>query len=168
MPQASKARVADFMRTEVVRLEASAPIADAVRTLEENDIGGAPVVDGADNVVGVLSLSDIVRSEHMREGRIDAERGEYYLADPLEERFDEDADEFAAKEDFSPRVTGQETVGDWMHTEVISVDPGASLKRVCKVMNENGIHRVLVLEGRRLVGIVSTLDVVRHIAEEAG
>jgi CBS domain-containing protein len=47
------------MSTEVIALEACAPVEEALRVLVRNDIGGAPVVDGG-RVVGVLSKSDLV------------------------------------------------------------------------------------------------------------
>ncbi len=55
-------------------------------------------------------------------------------------------------------------VSDWMTPNVLSVGEDASLGEVCDLMNRETIHRVFVTRGRRLIGVVSTTDVVRHVA----
>jgi predicted transcriptional regulator len=52
-------RVRDIMTTDVIWLDASAPVEEARRTLVGEHIGGAPVLDGG-RVVGVLSKTDLV------------------------------------------------------------------------------------------------------------
>lgn len=56
-------------------------------------------------------------------------------------------------------------VGDVMSTEVISVDEAASLESVANVMSQRRIHRVFVMEGTDLRGVVSRSDLVRAVAE---
>ena len=63
-------------------------------------------------------------------------------------------------------MLGQETVRNWMSPKVIGVAPDASLREVCQTMASDGVHRVLVVEGRRLLGIVTSFDVVRLLAKE--
>jgi CBS domain-containing protein len=158
-------RAKDLMQTEVVQLSPEAPVEEAVRTLEEYNVRGAPVVDDAGKLVGMLSLHDIASSEHLREGRLSTRRGERRLAEPLEVADDED-EWIEPSEDYSPETLGRETVADWMRPGVISVAPEASLKEICRVMEKESIHRVLVTERGRLKGIVSTIDVVRFLARE--
>ena len=58
-------------------------------------------------------------------------------------------------------------VGDWMSPRVISVDPEATLFDVCRRMVDERIHRVLVTEESSLLGIITSMDVVRAVAEES-
>lgn len=52
-----------------------------------------------------------------------------------------------------------------MTTEVISVDPDASISEVAQILAARGIKRVPVLDrGRELIGIVSRADVVEAMA----
>lgn len=162
-------KVRELMQTDVITIEASASLEEAVRTLEENRISGAPVVEGDGELVGVLSLHDLASSEHVSEGRLDDERREYYLTNPLGEAMGEespDDDEFFSKEDYSPEVLGRDTVRDWMSADILSVSPGASLREACELMAGESVHRVLVVEKGKLHGIVTSMDVVRFLARE--
>ena len=165
-PATVKAR--DIMREDVLRLDVAAPIETAVRMLEDYKISGAPVTDEAGLLVGVLSLSDVAKIQHMRDHRIDGHPGEYFSGydgpggsdDPEWEE-----DEILEREDYSPELLGRELVGDWMNRGVIHVAPDDSLASVCKLMVKNQIHRVLVVERGALKGILTSFDVVRFLAE---
>ena len=54
-------RVRDYMATELVTFNPDMEILRAVHTLLENDIGGAPVIDGAGRLVGMLTERDCMR-----------------------------------------------------------------------------------------------------------
>ena len=161
---------AEIMQKDVVTLDSQAPITEAVKVFEEYHITGAPVVDGTGRALGVLSLVDIARDDHVQSGRIQNERHEYYMANPLEEELDDsifgDEDIFA-KEGFSSGVVGEQRVEDWMTPKVISVDPATDLKQVCELMAGESIHRVLVTEESAVLGILSTFDIVRFLADNA-
>ena len=51
--------IRDIMTTDVIWLDASAPVEEARRTLVGEQIGGAPVLDGG-RVVGVVSKTDLI------------------------------------------------------------------------------------------------------------
>jgi CBS domain-containing protein len=60
------------------------------------------------------------------------------------------------------------TVGEVMTTGAVAVEPDTPLAEVARTMVDGGLHRVLVAEGDRLVGIVSALDVLRAVAGRLG
>lgn len=159
--------VRDLMRPHVHTLPHAMPVREAIETLEANEITGAPVVDRAGRLIGFLSIKDIARSEHVRDERIDTERREHLYAQSLEEVEEVEAfeDDVLEREEYSPEALSGETVQDWMNPEIISIEPDASLRAVCRVMTKENVHRVLVVEKAKLVGIVSTSDIVRHFAE---
>jgi CBS domain-containing protein len=51
-----------------------------------------------------------------------------------------------------------------MARDVLAVSPGAPLAEAAQLMVERRVHRVLVLEGGRLAGLVSALDLVGLVA----
>ena len=55
-----------------------------------------------------------------------------------------------------------------MSADVHSVTPSTSLEAICRRMVDLRIHRLLVMEGQRLEGLISTLDVVRLLAGAPG
>jgi len=57
------------------------------------------------------------------------------------------------------------TVDEAMNHEVFSVEPSVSAKQAAKMMHERGIHRLLVMQGGRLEGIVSALDIARAVSQ---
>lgn len=156
-------RASDIMRPEVLVLRADDPIRDAAEQLEEARASGAPVVDAAGRLLGVLTISDIARSEHIEDG---------YLGTMLESHAetqsageDESVDEALFPTDtFRADIGGRARVADWMTRGVTHVALDESLATICRVMLDQDIHRVFVLDRGRLRGVVSTKDVVRLLA----
>jgi CBS domain-containing protein len=157
----------DVMRTQVVTLSPLDSIHSALATFEDHRIGGAPVTDEDGKVVGVLTLSDVARTEHLSGDRIRPERGTFEMSEVAgEEDLEEsDPDEvFFAKNDYSAEVAGEDRVGDWMTQRVVTVAPQDRLSAVCAKMVKHQIHRVFVVDDERVVGIISSFDVVRCVA----
>lgn len=160
----------DLMETEVLSFLPGDSVEQAILELEESGHAGAPVVDAGGRVRGVFSLSDAARLEASVAGDILRSRGERVLLrnaageESLEER---QQDELLEMGEYNSGVPTGPTVGEWMTSEIVSVAPDAPLARVCATMQEHQVHRVLVLERGRLRGIVSSMDVVACLAEQA-
>jgi CBS domain-containing protein len=157
----------EIMQADLVVLTPSTPIESAIQTLEELEIGGAPVVDESGRPVGILSKSDVSRVEHVRSGRIVGNREDWALAD-LAGEVDDDATEdlILDKEDYSSALRSSDTVEDWMNPKVVAVRPESSLKEVCRTKVREHIHRVLVASDGKIQGIITSFDVVRYVADE--
>jgi CBS domain-containing protein len=153
----------DIMKTEVLVLHVDDSVQLAAEQLEEIHASGAPVVDDADRLVGVLTLSDIARSEHLEGEGMTARFATESAPLPPGATDDEEEDGFA-KEGYSGALLGQIRVADWMTPKVTQVGPDATLDRICRVMLDEDIHRVFVVEGESLLGVISTKDVVRLLA----
>jgi CBS domain-containing protein len=52
-----------------------------------------------------------------------------------------------------------------MTRSVVSVRPAISLAAAADLMRRKRLHRVLVMDGEQLVGILSTTDVVSAVAD---
>jgi CBS domain-containing protein len=63
---------------------------------------------------------------------------------------------------FDQAVTGR-IVEDLMTQDVVSFMPSDGLLSVCRCLIQNDFHRVPVLDGRRLVGIISSADIIMYI-----
>ena len=57
-------------------------------------------------------------------------------------------------------------VGDLMNRDVVSVMPDADVSEVTRKMQQAQVRRILVVEGDRLVGIISTADLARASARK--
>jgi CBS domain-containing protein len=56
------------------------------------------------------------------------------------------------------------TAGQIMTKPAVTVHPDETLQRVCEMMYNRRIHRVVVAEGTQIKGILTTMDILRAIA----
>lgn len=56
------------------------------------------------------------------------------------------------------------TVDKIMSSPLVTTTPEASLAAAAKLMTENGVRRLPVIDGGKLVGIVTPTDIARHLA----
>lgn len=60
---------------------------------------------------------------------------------------------------WSPNQAGQ-----IMTKPAVTVTPTETLQRVCEMMHNRSLHRVVVAEGKQIHGILTTMDILRAIA----
>jgi CBS domain-containing protein len=151
---------ADIMTRSLISTRPDDDLKDAERLLIEHRISGMPVVAGAD-LVGVLSRSDIARVEVLMQSL------DELVSDRL--NWDEQADGF--KHSHGPEFKGfrqrldQLKVRDAMSDQVVTCTPAMPVREVAAEMVRHHIHRVIVVDGKRPVGIISALDVARLVVE---
>lgn len=56
------------------------------------------------------------------------------------------------------------TAGQIMTKPAVTVSPTDTLQRICELMYNRSIHRVVVAEEKTIVGILTTMDILRAIA----
>jgi CBS domain-containing protein len=170
MKDLNDVHASDIMQTRVVTFSPATPIDEAVQTFEDQRISGAPVVNERGRLVGMLSLTDIARPDHVKSGRTNAAGNALALTAPDDDSLE---GEMAEEEivlsmvDYDAGMRDRPTVGDWMSAGPICVGPQWTLPRICRLMLKERIHRVPVVEAHELKGIVSTFDVVRCVAGKA-
>ncbi|MBI3115438.1 MAG: CBS domain-containing protein [Candidatus Kerfeldbacteria bacterium] len=137
-------KVAKIMRKRVATIPLGTTIRDAARLLVEKGVTGAPVVDERKRVIGIVSEKDLFRALY-----------------PSEEEFMESpeiwADDQAIADHF--HEAADRLVEEVMMKDVIAVTPDTSVTRVGAIMLARNIHRLPVMEGGKLKGIVSRRDV---------
>lgn len=57
------------------------------------------------------------------------------------------------------------TAGQIMTKPAVTVSPTETLQRVCEMMHNRHIHRVVVAEGKQIKGIITTMDILRTISK---
>lgn len=71
---------------------------------------------------------------------------------------DRDVALYLGKNDVRP---SDATASDVMTTDIVAVEPDADVHEVSRKMQQAQVRRVLVTEGNRLLGVVSTADLAR-------
>ncbi len=144
----------DIMQTRVVTVSPDAPLRAVQSALIAEGIHGAPVVDEQGVVVGVISSTDLLRAA--------SEAADIASAEPTYFRYDLElhgSDWGRAPADLSERLPDSR-VSDVMTTEILAVTPDAPISGIARVLRENAVHRVLVIENGELCGIVSAMDLI--------
>jgi len=152
--------VKQVMRRNVNTIAPEATLPELEQTLVKLGIGGLPVVDHSE-LVGVVSRSDIVR-QLLLEHELAENTSDFYFD---QEGFHEAP--LVTFEQMAQRVgerIEQVRVREVMSQNLIAVSPEQPLRYVAQTMTDRHVHRVLVTEHGRLVGIVTSLDLVRLIA----
>jgi CBS domain-containing protein len=138
----------DVMTTAVITIAASATVKEAAKRMLQRRISALPVVGVNDRVIGMVSEGDLMRRVEIG---TDAPRSWWLRL------LGEDA-----ARDYM-RMHGR-YVRDVMASPVVSVRRKTPLKEVAQLLEKHQIKRVPVLEGARLIGIVSRADLVRRFA----
>jgi len=140
--------VADVMTRDVYAVAPETSIDTAARLFAARHITGAPVVTGAGRPVGVVTLVDLVDPDRHRSDR------EGY---PLFYRL-----QSGQAEELGDGIqVGSGQVADVMSPFVLSIKSSASLVAAAQLMLSETVHRLLILEGNKLVGIVTSTDLLR-------
>jgi len=140
----------DVMTRNIVSVSRDAPVAEAIRLMLDNHISGLPVIDEANQLVGILTEGDLLRrgetgTERHRPRWLEMLMGPGRLADEY------------------VRTHGRK-VGEIMTRDLARVTPDTPLDEVVGLMERRRIKRVPVLDGDRPVGIVSRADLLRALA----
>jgi CBS domain-containing protein len=146
----------DLMRTNVVTVAYSAPLSEVERVLADHRILGAPVVDAAGRIIGVVSVSDLME-RYAEDPDAKPRRGQGWFRLSTEELADEDL------ESFEVPAEAEETARDIMTAQVFTVPASAGLREIANAMSKQKVHRVLVEDGGKLVGLISTLDILEAL-----
>lgn len=179
-------RLRDIMTRDVVTMSPELSIRDAMNILSERHIGGAPVVAG-DEIVGIVSATDLMElagslQEPPRDRPVDAEPGGWEeeqwseqseepsaafftqiwagADDELQDRFDDgDRQELNGLD--------ERTVAEAMtRGPLCELGPDVAVPAAADYMRRAGVHRILVAENGRLLGLVSTMDIARAVADQ--
>jgi len=144
----------DVMQSHVITLSPETPLLDVQRLFVEEEINGAPVVDDAGKILGIVSTRDLLRAADDEHDSAASETR--YFRDELEFS---GPDWSNALEDFQDRLS-RRSVSEVMTAGAVTIPPGASVAEVAATMRRHRIHRVLVADGEVLQGIISSFDLV--------
>ena len=148
----------DVMVRDVISLSSNTPLIDAYMTLVDNRITGAPVVDENQHVVGVVSMTDFMDAINEHKGLREPFLDEFYAECLTEQGLTLSDDVHEQLEDLS--------VQDAMTSDALSVAPDDPVSKVAGMMRKNHIHRVLVIHDSVLVGIISSMDLVKILESD--
>lgn len=146
-------KVKDVMNTNVIKAKGSETIEDVTRALLDNKIGGLPIVDEEDKVIGVLSETDLIyKDKEIKTPAFLPLLGGFILFESIR-KFEKQLMKMSAYK-----------VSQVMTTPAITISEEKDIKEAVEIMIEKKINRIPVVNNEQiLVGIVTRSDILRNL-----
>lgn len=147
----------DLMTAKVVCVYPETPVRDLIKVLIDYGIDGVPVVDKKEKLIGVVSKTDILEYSGEKTEKRDLNSKKSFYTDTngkLKKAFDK----VTREKDF-----GKATVKDIMTPHVITAEATDTIGRLAKIMYNKKVHRLIIQDSGRVVGVVSTLDILHVV-----
>jgi CBS domain-containing protein len=146
-------KVQELMNPDVVCAHAGQTVGDVEKLLAMRGVSGAPVVDDDGRILGVVSQNDLIR--HLSQRVTVGESGHF-------------ATDVEVYRDIAqlPANRADTPIERIMTTRVFTVGRDASVAVAANIMRERRVHRLLVTDRGRLVGVISALDLMRVVEEQ--
>jgi CBS domain-containing protein len=143
----------DIMNLEVCTVAEDTELKELAALFVKHNYKTLPVVDAGGQLVGVVSQTDLVEQDKPLHIPTVISLFDWviYLESP--KVFTEEVRKVSARK-----------VGEICAREVITCTPDTPVDEVASLMVEHKVHLLPVLDGDRLVGVVSRLDIIRSMS----
>jgi len=146
----------DIMTRKVITVKEDLMVNDLIDLFLEKKISCAPVVDRKKKLVGIVTKTDII-------GRFMDLDLDLTLKVGLKDILDSHAD----MSEFEVTTETELSVGQIMTPNPITAGENTTVEELAEIMIKNRIHRLIIKKSGKIVGIVSTLDVLYSVAGKA-
>ncbi len=128
--------VRDIMTRNVITITSDTYVLDAERIMDQNRIGRLPVVDDGE-LVGIVTKNDVLKASPTSTTPTN-QRHLFYLMSKL-------------------------TVKEIMKTTILKISPDTPIEKAIAIAQKNKVGSLPVVEGGKVVGILTTNDVFYKI-----
>lgn len=132
--------ISTIMTRDVITLNHTDNLETAESLFKKNNIRHIPVVSG-EKIIGMLSYTDLLRIS---------------FADAI----DED------EQDVDTIVYNMFTIEQVMAKNLISVNSNSTIKEVAEILSKKEFHALPIVDNNKLVGIVTTTDLINFLIEQ--
>lgn len=148
--------VAEAMSRDPITVRPETSITEVIKLIAERRISGLPVLDANQQLVGIISETDLMwrEADVTPPAYIMLLDSVIYLENPG--RYEKDLH----------KALGQ-TVGEVMSSVPVTTTPETPLSKAAKLMHDRKVHRLPVMNhSGQLIGILTRGDIVRAMAAE--
>lgn len=160
-------RAREIMTTDVETANPDDEVGDVLERLAKAHFNGFPIVEDG-RVVGIVTQGDLVRLFRKKDRLVWIPIGVPPFSETLPYAVDFSLDELDLGIDFVKNA--RKDVSEVMTRDVVTVEVDAPVEEMLSILagEERDINRVPVLEGGRLVGIITREDLLRALRTELG
>ncbi len=145
---------AQLMTTPVVTARRDMTVRELIELLSKHQISGVPVVDSSGDLQGVISLTDLaVLSVDSRDAVRDADSD--YHSSPALDGLSTSGEHLRPEDE-----TLDDRVWDVMSPDAIVAEEQTGIGVLADMMLTHLIHRIVIVRGSQVVGIVSVRDIL--------
>jgi len=145
-------KIRDVMFQEVITISPETTYEEAAKMIVERRHSGFPVVDKSGAIVGMLSEKNLFRGLYPTY--------EDFMTDPENYIFNQERREHKIQE------IRMRPVSDFMSKEVVCVSPDDPILKAGGIMLAKHYYRLPVVEGGKLVGLVTRANIFSRILKE--
>ena len=150
-------QVADIMEADPVTVQPHTPVEEVLRLMGEHDLPGLPVVNDAGKPIGIITEADLVLS---------GEDADLHLPHYVQLFGGLIFLESVGKFEERLRKAAASKARDMMTADPVTIEASASAREAAKLIADTGHNRLPVVEGGRLVGVVTRADVLQALAKD--
>ncbi|MCB9426677.1 MAG: CBS domain-containing protein [Flavobacteriales bacterium] len=132
--------ISAIMTYNLVKLNITDDLTKAEHLFKKNKIRHIPVVKG-EVIVGMISYSDLLKVSYV-DGSMDE------------------------NESVDVMVYNMYTIEQVMTKNLVTVSPSTTIKKAAEILAKGDFHALPVVERNRLIGIVTTTDMIKFLIEE--
>lgn len=144
--------ISDIMTKEVITVQGSTTVREMAEIFDKKGFGSLPLVDEDGNLTGIVTASDLI--EQGRPLHIPTVISLFDWVIPLES-------EHSLERDLK-RISAQ-TAAELAATDVVTVAATDLVSAAAEIMSRRKLHALPVVDGKKLVGMVSRIDIIRNM-----
>ena len=131
--------IGKIMSTELTTVHDSQPVSTLRAIFEEDNIHHVPVVSG-ENLIGIVTSTDFMRISFGEFGNQDGKGLDNILDHTYKMR-------------------------DVMNNEPTTIPKDATIRDAARMLSSHSFHALPVVDGKKLVGIVTSTDLAQYLAK---
>lgn len=132
--------VSTIMTKDIITLDSKDKLDTAERIFKKHNIRHIPVIEG-EKIIGMLSLTDLLRISFVDSA-------------------------FSDESEVETIVYNMFTIPQVMAKNLKSVSQNTTIKEVAEILAEKEFHALPVVENDKLVGIVTTTDLIIYLLDQ--
>ena len=142
----------DIMTKNVITATPATSVTELAQLLASHNIGGVPVLDSSDTLLGVVTESDLIDQKkkiHIPTV-VTILDSVFYLENP--DKMEKEMKKIAGS-----------TVGDIYSKDPVTVEEDTFIDEIATLMAEKNVHTLPVMRGDTLVGFIGKKDIIKTL-----